>query len=159
MESSAATPTSAGRVALPFLVVGTAAVIFGGLFSAATARSATYHSAWFVAYLVLVVGVAQVALGLGEWWLASRPLRGSFIWGQVVLFALGNTGVMLGSLSGSTLWVDGGSVVLIVAFGSFGWAVRSPRHRGWAFWTFWALIVFLLASVVVGLYFAHVGAP
>lgn len=159
MESSAATPISTSRVALPFLIVGTAAVIFGGLFSAATARSATYHSAWLVAYLVLVVGVAQVALGLGEWWLASRPLRFSFIWGQVVLFALGNAGVILGSLSGSTFWVDVGSAFLLVAIGSFGWAVRSPRHRGWALWAFWALIGFLLASVVVGLYFAHVGAP
>lgn len=144
--------------ALTFLILGTAAVVFAGLFSAATARNASYHSAWFVAYLVLVVGVAQVALGLGQWWLASRPLRASHVIGELVFFNVGHAGVIVGTLLSAPFWVDAGSLWIVVALAVFGWRVWSPRRRGAALWAYWSLLVFLLLSVLVGLFFAHTAA-
>lgn len=160
MELSHNEPSAKARVALiPFLTIGTAAIIFGGLFSAATARAANYHSAWFVAYLVLVVGVAQVALGLGQWWLASKPLSVALLVGELVIFNLGNAGVILGTVLASPLWVNLGSALLVLVLAGFAWAVLSPRRRGGALWAYWVLVVLLLASVGVGLFFANVGAP
>lgn len=160
MEPSPAGASTTGRgAALPFLTLGAAAIVFGGLFSAATARMATYHSAWSVAYVVLVVGVAQVALGLGQWWLASHQLSAGFLAGELVAFNVGNAGVILGTLLGASLWVDAGSALLVIALVCFGWGVRSSRRRGPALWTYWTLIVLLLVSVVIGLIFANIGAP
>lgn len=144
-----------GYAAFPFLTVGVAAIALGGLFSAATARFASYHSAWFVAYLVLVVGIAQVGLGLGQWRLASKPLGVAVLFVELLIFNVGNAGVMWGSLTSEPLWVDIGSVLLLVSLVTFGWMVWKPRRRGAALWGYWALLVLLFASVFVGLFFAH----
>lgn len=138
-----------------FLTLGTAAIVFGGLFSAATARSASYHSAWFVAYLVLVAGIAQVVLGLGQWWLASRQLSLARVASELVLFNVGNAGVVVGTLLSAPFLVDAGSILLVAALAIFAWKVWTPRRRGTALWAYWALVGLLLVSVVVGLVFAH----
>lgn len=140
-----------------FVVIGTAAIVAGGLISALTARTTVYHSAWVVAYLVLIVGVSQVALGLGQWRLASSPLGARSAIGLLVLFNLGNAGVILGSLTATTIWVDLGSALLIAALIFFGWTVRSGS-RTFVWWLYWAFVVMLAVSVVVGLVFAHTGA-
>ena len=159
MESTASGTPAGGRyAALPFAIVGTAAIIFGGLFSAATARAASYHSAWLVAYLVLVVGIAQLALGLGQWWLASAPLRPAAMLVQLVTFNAGNAGVIAGTLLASSLWVNIGSAFAAIGLVLFGRAVRSPRQRGAVLWSYLALVVLLLLSVIVGLIFANSGA-
>lgn len=156
MESTVVGAPAGGRyAALPFVTLGVAAIVFGGLFSAATARSASYHSAWFVAYLVLVVGVAQIALGFGQWWLVSKPLGAAVLITELVVFNLGNAGVIVGTLLASSLWVDVGSALAAIGLVLFGWKVWSPRRRGPALWAYWALVVLLLASVIVGLFFAH----
>lgn len=144
--------------AVAFVTIGTAAIVFAGLFSAVTARSASYHSAWFVAYLVLVVGIAQVALGLGQWRLASRHVSLPLLIAELILFNLGNAGVILGTLTASAIWVDVGSALLIIALGFFGWMVWQPRRRGAALWAYWALVVVLGMSVIVGIVFAHTAA-
>lgn len=156
MEPTLTSATLGSRTAaIPFLALGTAAIVFGGLFSAATARSATYHSAWFVAYLVLIVGLAQVALGVGQWWLATKPLGPAIVVTELVLFNLGNAGVIVGTLLTTSFWVDAGSALLVLALALFGWKVLSPRRRGVALWGYWALLALLLVSVAVGIFFAH----
>lgn len=142
-------------MAIPFIAVGTSAIILGGLFSAATARFATYHSAWFVAYLVLVVGIAQVALGLGQWWLAAKPLKAALLISELLIFNVGNGAVMFGSMTENPLWVDVGSGLVAVSFAIFAWAVWRARRRGVIHWAYWALLVLLLVSVFIGIYFAH----
>lgn len=148
------TSSTARKSAIAFLALGTAAIAFAGLFSAATARSATYHSAWLVAYLVLIVGLAQVALGLGQWRLAAKPLDKVTASVELLLFNLGNAGVIVGTLMSIPVWVYVGSIALVVSLFSFGWQVRSPRSRGIALWCYWALLVLLVVSVAVGVYFA-----
>lgn len=141
--------------AIPFIALGTAAIVFGGLFSAATARSATYHSAWFVAYLVLIVGFAQVALGIGQWWLASKPVGIATVIAEVIFFTIGNAGVIVGTLLAAPFWVDAGSIWFVIALALFSWKVWSPRRGGVALWGYWTLMVVLALSVIVGIYFAH----
>ncbi len=159
MESAAIGAPLGGRwTILPFLALGTGAITFAGLFSAATARSASYHSAWFVAYLVLIAGLAQIALGVGQWWLASRKLGVATAIAQLALFNLGNAGVVVGTLLAAPFWVDAGSAGIAVALALFVLKVRSPRRRGLALWGYWALVVLLLISVVIGIYFAHSGS-
>lgn len=156
MESTAVGAPVGGRLAaVPFVTLGMAAIVFGGIFSAATARSASYHSAWFVAYLVLVVGVAQIALGLGQWWLASKPLGAVVLVTELVIFNLGNAGVILGTLLASALLVDVGSALAAVGLALFGWKVWRPRRHGAVLSVYWALVVLLFLSVLVGLFFAH----
>lgn len=156
MEPTAINAPLKGRhAAMPFLTLGIAAVVLGGMFSAVTARSATYHSAWFVAYLVLVVGVAQVGLGLGQWWLSSKPLPVGVLMAELVIFNFGNAGVILGSVLEASLWVDVGSALVVISLGIFGWAVWPARRQGVVLWMYWALVVLLMASVIVGLFFAH----
>lgn len=154
-STTGGTPRSCRGAAITFVTLGTAAIVFAGLFSAATARSATYHSAWLVAYLVLVVGIAQVAFGLGQWWLASRQLSVAHVASELVIFNVGNAGVIVGTLLSAPLWVDVGSALLVIALAIFGWAVWAPRRCGVALVAYWALIVVLGVSVVVGIYFAH----
>ena len=139
-----------------FVAVGSAAIIGAGLFSALTARSASYHSAWLVAYLVLIVGISQIALGAGHWLLASKPLGTRVAVGLLLLYNLGNVGVMAGTLTGIAVWVDVGSALLVVALLTFGGATRSSQRTG-ALWAYWLFVALLLASVVVGLFFAHTG--
>ena len=56
---------------MPFVAIGTASIVAGGLIAGATARHPTEHEAWAVAFLVLVCGIAQIALGLGQSLLAT----------------------------------------------------------------------------------------
>lgn len=155
--STVATP-NARYATILFVALGAASIVFAGLFSAATARTASYHSAWFVAYLVLIVGLAQMALGIGQWWLASKPLAIGTMVAELVLFNLGNAGVIVGTLFAAPLVVDVGSALFIIALALFAWNVWVPRRRGAALWVYRVLIVVLLVSVAVGLYFAHTAA-
>lgn len=156
MDSTGTNSPRAGRAAaLTFLALGVSAITFAGLFSAATARSATYHSAWLVAYLVLIVGLAQVALGIGQWWLAAKPTGSPTVFVELLFFNVGHGGVIVGTLIAAPVWVYTGSIWLVVALFFFGWQVRSPRRRGVALWAYWALLVLLVVSVLIGAYFAY----
>src|SRR5699024_12065932 len=55
----------------PFVITGTGCIAAGGLVSAVTAPVPNEASAWAVAYLVLVFGLAQVLLGCGRVLLCS----------------------------------------------------------------------------------------
>lgn len=67
------------RPAIPFVVIGAASVLLGGVLSAASAGSPSYTSSWAVAYLVLVAGAAQLVLGIGQAELASKRPSGALI--------------------------------------------------------------------------------
>ncbi len=148
-------PINARYATILFVALGTSALVFAGLFSAATARSASYHSAWLVAYLVLIVGLAQLALGIGQWWLASKPFRIATVIVELLFFNLGNAGVIVGTLLAAPVWVDVGSLWIVIALAFFVWQVWSPRRRGLALWAYWVLVVLLFVSVIVGLVFAN----
>jgi hypothetical protein len=146
------------KTAAPFVLVGLAAVIAGGLLSALTASAPTRQLAWLVAYLVLVVGVAQVGLGAGQAWLAGRPLGRGLLAGEFLGFTLGNAGVAAGTMLALPVLVDAGAVLLVASLALFLWGVRRPARGGWLRYLYSGLVIILLVSTPIGLVLAQVRA-
>lgn len=144
------------RLAAPFAVVGIVSIIAGGLVAAVTASVPTRHSSWAVAYLVLVVGVAQVALGLGQALLAAHAPSPRVVAWQFSAFNAGNAGVLLGTLAGNTLVVDVGGALLATALALLLRAVRGGGARGgWALNAYRLLIAIVLVSIPIGLLLSY----
>ena len=102
------------RPATAFTVIGGGCVVAGGLVAAATSPLSIPHGSWMAAYLVLVGGVAQYAMGRARRWLpetAQPPLWG---WIGVIGWNLGNLAVILGTLLGLPPLVYVGSAALVV---------------------------------------------
>ena len=55
------------------MVAGGAAIIAGGIVAAVTDPAGWEHGSWTAAFLVLVAGVAQIGLALGQVELAAVP--------------------------------------------------------------------------------------
>jgi hypothetical protein len=142
--------------ALPFVVLGSACIVAGGLVSAVTAMAPSEHGSWAAAYLVLVAGVAQIGLGAAQAALAPRAPSRRLIAAEVALWNLGNAAVMAGTLAGRLWLVDVGGGVLVVALAAFGYAVRGAGQRGgWLLAAFRLLVAVLLVSIPVGLWLAR----
>lgn len=88
------------RAARPFAWLGIAAVITGGLVAAAVAHAPVQKLVWMSAYLVLIVGVAQIVFGAGQAALSSPVASPGWIAGEWIVFNLGNAGVIAGTLAG-----------------------------------------------------------
>lgn len=101
---------------MPFVIAGVACIVAGGLLAAATAYVSTQKTAWATAYIVLVGGVAQVALGAAVTWLrpSARPRPG---WVAFACWNLGNAGVLAGQLAGVVALTDIGAALLVVGLG------------------------------------------
>lgn len=148
--------TARPRPALPFAVVGTACVIAGGLVAAFTAPAPSEHASWAAAYLVLVAGVTQVALGVGQALLASPPRR--TVVGEFAAWNAGNAAVLAGTLTGVLPVVYAGGVLLVVALALWTSGVRRPGpRRGWGLRLYRLLVVLMLVSIPVGLFLARAG--
>ena len=155
-----AVPTLAGtrdpRVGIrPFAIVGLAAVVAGGLLAAAVAPAPTEPLVWMVAYIVLIMGVAQAALGVGQERLADPPLTSTRIWVEFALFNLANVCVMGGRLLDLPLIVDVGGVLMVAALIAFLLGGRGAAGRVTLRWLYRIMIVLLLISVPVGLLLAQ----
>ena len=139
-----------------FVVPGMLAVVAGGVLAAVIAPAPTEHATWAAAYLVLVWGVAQVALGVGQWLCAGR-LSTALVVAQVIGWNVGCAAVVVGTVSGVPAVADVGAVLLVVALillarGLTGGPAR--RRFGvpsWARWSYGLLITVLLVSIPVGL--------
>lgn len=139
------------RQTWPLLLPGVVGVITGGLVAAAVAHAPTSATVWLAAYLVLVVGVAQLALALGQALLTSAAaVDTARIRFQSLLFNLGSLGVMAGTVGGSFLLVVAGTLLFFGALGAFLPAVHGIR-RDYAAQAYRALIALLAISALVGL--------
>jgi hypothetical protein len=147
--------------AVPFVLWGFVGIIGGGLVAAVTHPLGWLeHGSWAAAYLVLVVGVAQLGLGVGQAWLADRlPGRGRVAL-ELVTWNAGSALVVLGTLVAHPWVVDLGGVLLVVALAAYLLALcgqsGSPR---WARWTYRLLVLVVLVSVPVGLVLSTVRHP
>ncbi|HEU0197960.1 MAG TPA: hypothetical protein VFQ88_12210 [Nevskiaceae bacterium] len=138
------------QAAAPFLVTGGAAVIGGGLLAAAIARAPAQSLVWTVAYLVLVVGVAQALFGGGQAWLARDLPHASTVTWQWLAFNLGNLGVIVGTIGRSQTLVAVGTVLFVIGVALFLLRTRHAEHGGWLL-GYRAVLSLLFISSLVGL--------
>ncbi|MCK9250855.1 MAG: hypothetical protein M0P31_17990 [Solirubrobacteraceae bacterium] len=121
-------PSLFHRPATVLVVLGIACVVLGGLVAAVTDPLDLESGSWAAAYLVLVGGVAQVAMGAarivlhpravgpvpgGQDGVAAGPVRDG--WVQVAAWNGGNVGVIVGTLVDVPAIVAVASVPLVVA--------------------------------------------
>ncbi|MCU6481538.1 hypothetical protein [Arthrobacter sp. A2-55] len=144
------------KSAIPFLTLGGISLILGGVVSAASAGSPSYTSAWAVAYLVLVGGLAQLVLGIGQAELASKRLPAGLLAAEVALLNLSTVAVLLGTILTAPALTYAGAGLLLVTLVAFIWAVRgASQHLPWLLWAFRIMVVVLLVSAPIGLVIAH----
>lgn len=146
---------------LPFTVVGTLSIIAGGLVAAVTAPAPSEHGTWSAAYLVLVAGVAQIGLGLGQAMFTSRRTRPPIVAAQAAGWNVGNAAVISGTLLGALALVDIGGVMLVITLGLMARGLapagaqplRGVRRLG--LYGYRILVLILLVSIPVGLVLAR----
>lgn len=151
-------PSAQSRASRVFTATGLAAIVAAGLILAATIQRPTPELTWLSAYLVLVVGIAQVVLGVGQAELGARLPSFEWLAAEWALFNLGNLGVITGTLLGSSLIVLAGTVLfaaglVLFATGAFG------RRSWWRRVGYYAVICVVLAGAVVGLVSASLEFP
>lgn len=136
--------------AAPFVMIGAACVIGGGLLSAAVAPMASYHSSWAVAYIVLIAGVAQAALGLGQARLTNSAVPTKVLRGELLGWNAGNAAVVAGTLLDVTPVLYLGCLLLIAALVL---VLRSIAHApaGRTLLTMRIIVVVLLVSMPTGI--------
>lgn len=139
-----------------FLVTALVAMLAAGFTAAVIAHAPTRLLVWMVAYLVLVAGVAQVVLGLGQALLSAQPPSSRWRIGEWTLFNAGNAGVIAGTLSASTTWVAIGTVLFVASLVAFLFGVRGAG-RGWLLFAFRAVLVVVCIGACVGLALSMAG--
>ncbi|MGH3404607.1 MAG: hypothetical protein ACRDRJ_19210 [Streptosporangiaceae bacterium] len=128
----------------------------GGLVAAATAPAASELGSWAAAYLVLVAGLAQVALGAGQALLAPGGPARRAVGVELIGWNAGNAAVLAGTLLGWTWLADLGGALLVVALALVTWQLRGAvRQPAWPVRAYRALVALILVSIPVGLVIAH----
>jgi hypothetical protein len=149
-----------GMQLLPFTAIGVACVVAGGLVAAATAHAPTQHASWAAAYLVLVGGVAQVGLGMGQALFAGRP-SATLVTAQLACWNVGNAAVIAGTLASLPVLVDVGGALLVVTLLLLTYALRASGARvaggvrRWYLHGFRLLVAILAVSIPIGLVLAQ----
>ena len=113
------------------MALGVAAIIAGGLVAAAVAQRPTEHPVWTSAYLVLIVGVAQIVFGAGQAWLPERLPSIGWITGEWIVFNSGNAGVIAGTLLGSFPMVLAGTALFAAGIAAFLLGTRGRMRSAW----------------------------
>jgi hypothetical protein len=129
--------------------------VAGGLVAAVTALAPSQLASWTTAYLVLVGGVAQAALGAGRALLIARPLGRAGITAELTAWNAGNGAVLAGTLLGATWLADVGGVLLAAVLALMIAATRgATRQPAWPLHLYRALAALVLVSIPVGLVIA-----
>ena len=134
-------------------------IVAGGLVAAVNGAAPFARGSWLAAYLVLVGGVSQAALGVGALWL-RRPLPSAHVRGaQLLLWNAGGLTVPAGVLAGATAIVWAGSAVLLAALACFAAnAVTAPPRADRPTVVYGGLIGALASSVAAGCALAGVAS-
>ncbi|HEX7324399.1 MAG TPA: hypothetical protein VF292_03460 [Rhodanobacteraceae bacterium] len=156
-SSLAVSPSGARRwlAAAPFIVTGAIAVAAWVALALVAAPLLAAEGGWLAAYLGLIAGAAQVALGGGQAWLALQPPEFEHCAYAWAALNLGNVGIIAGSLLGAFWIVVAGTAAFVLALALFTLGVRRTA-RPLARVPYWALLVFLAVMALVGLIFAVV---
>jgi hypothetical protein len=154
LDASAALPALQ-----PFLDIGVVATIAGGVVAAITGPTGWDHGSWVAAFLVLVVGVGQISLAIGQAVCADRPPSRRRRGLQAGMLNSGSALVIVGTLTAMPGVVTIGGIVLLAALVSFrrsraGNAVASV----WLARVYTLLLTVLIVSTPVGLAMAWMRA-
>lgn len=142
--------------ALPFIALGTISIVAGGLVAAVTAISPTRHATWAAAYLVLVVGVAQLGIGIGQALLAPKTPSSRLITVELLTWDIGNAGVIAGTLMNRVSLVDLGGGLLAISLVLFLLGARGHTgRRRLPLYLYRLLIAIVLLSIPIGLFISR----
>lgn len=136
----------------PLLIIGSLCIIAGGLVAAVTRPTGFVLGSWTAAFLVLVGGVAQIALGAGQAWLADRPPPARRVRAEVACWNLGVIGTIVGTLTGTPIVTTVAGFALVPALTLFIATTTPPtsvRRSGRV--TYRALAGIVLVSIPIGL--------
>ncbi len=135
---------------MPWLVTSGLAVLAGGLTAAAAAHAPTQPLVWMSAYLVLVAGMGQAGLGVGQAMLSIQSPSQRFVAAQWMMLNAANVGVVAGTLSGHLWLVAMGISGFVMALALFIYGVRNAR-QGWQTHLYRALAALLGIGATVGM--------
>lgn len=145
------------RAAIPFFLVGGPAIVAGGLIAAAVAHEPTRLAVWTAAYLVLVVGVAQVGCGVGRVYLARQTPSATRVGLECSLFNSGNAGVIAGTLCAYFPIVLVGGLLIVATLALWLHGVRRASDRG-LLHAYRLLLTVILIGALVGVTLSAVQA-
>jgi hypothetical protein len=132
--------------------IGGSLIVAGGLVAAVDSAAPFAHGSWLAAYLVLVGGVAQLALGLGPLLLPAPTFSRSLGRAQLALWNAGTAIVAVGVLTDASAVVVIGSVLVLAALGCFARGAGPAREPGRGRVLAYRLVIAVLAvSVVIGI--------
>lgn len=147
--------------AVAMWALGWAGIFTGGLVAAVTDPLDVYRGSWMAAFLVLVVGAAQVMMSWARrHWGTSRAAAG---WAQCAAWNIGSAGVIAGTLAETSLVVFVSSAVLVAALVIASLDTRSARNTSGdalRLLAYRALLLILAVSIPVGMvlsYLRHTG--
>lgn len=144
---------------VPFLAVGSIAVVAGGIAAAVTGPTGWEHGSWVAAFLVLVTGVGQIGLGAGQAALTRGAVTLRRIATEVALLNGGCLLVIAGTLASTPTVVTIGGVALA---GALGLLACTPHHHrqqhAWIGHAYTGLLLVLLVSIPIGLTLAWLRA-
>ncbi|HTM83819.1 MAG TPA: hypothetical protein VL179_02770 [Mycobacterium sp.] len=135
-------------------IVGSCCVVVGGLVAAVAGPLKLDHGSWLAAYLVLVCGAAQCAIGIAQPQLAALPVRARAYWIGLICWNVGNAAVIAGTLAAVPIVVDIGGVSLLIPLVGTIRVVRTSSRRLLSL-AYRAVIGILIVSIPVGLALAH----
>lgn len=135
----------------PFLVIGVAAIVGGGIAAAVTGPTGWDRGSWVAAFLVLVGGVGQIALGAGQQIIAAAAPRRRRIVAELLTLNVASALVIAGTLVARPPIVATGSAVFVAALVLFIGAVRhtAAGNAGWRR-AYVTLLTILLVSTPIG---------
>lgn len=138
-----------------FCVIGGVAVVAGGVVAAVTRPLDFDLGSWVAAFLVLVGGVGQIALGGGQSWLVAARTPGHVVRAELLTWNLGSVLTIVGTLVEVPAVTTVGGVLLAVALALFFNATRessgSPR---WLRLLYRGFVGAVLISIPIGLVLA-----
>lgn len=109
-----------------FVAVGSFCIVVGGLVAAVTGPTGFEDGSWVAAYLVLVGGVAQITLGVGQQLVGASAPRPGVLWTELVGWNVGMVATVGGTLASEPLLTTVGGIATAVALVSF-LTVRTGR--------------------------------
>lgn len=139
-----------------FCVIGLVCIVMGGLVAAVTSPLGLQHGSWAAAYLVLVGGVAQGGLGIGQHFLAPRAPDKRVVGVELAAWNSGGLAVIGGTVVGNPWIVDLGGLLLAVALICMIAVTRDARPGSRVLaWGYRILLAVIIISIPIGLTLAH----